>query len=247
MIDLHCHLLWGIDDGAQSVEDTLALCKTAVQNGIHTAVCTPHMLDLDEIDDYLYIRDAHLKELRNLLQAEQIPLEIRAGAEVYMSDKLFASDDLEALTVENTRYLLCEFSLRPFPPERALLLTEEICDRGLTPVIAHPERYPVLHRYPRLIEDLQDMGVLFQINAASLAGKLGDEVQTLAVSLLTNGVADFLATDAHRPHWRDNAFSKYAEQFSLEITPERLHWVTENAPALLLQNKDVLSRRPKFS
>lgn len=247
MIDLHCHLLWGIDDGAQSVEDTISLCKTAVQNNIHTAVCTPHMLDLDETDDYLYIRDTHLKELRNLLQAEQIPLDVRVGAEVYLNDKLFAADDLEALTVENTRYLLCEFSLRPFPPERVLLLTEEVCDRGLTPVIAHPERYPVLQRYPRLIEDLQDMGVLFQVNAASLAGKLGDEVQALAVSLFKNGVADFLATDAHRPRWRDNAFLKCAEQFPPEITPELLRWVTEDAPALLLQNKDVLSRRPKFS
>lgn len=245
MIDLHCHLLWGMDDGAQSVEDTLALCKTAVENGIHTAVCTPHMLDLDETDDYLYVRDRHAEELRRLLKAEKIPLDVRLGAEVYLNDKLFTADDLEALTIENTRYLLCEFSLRPFPPERVMLLINEVCERGLVPVIAHPERYPVLHRHPGLLEDLQDVGALFQVNAASFAGLLGNEVQELAVYLFKNGIADFIGTDAHRPHWRDNAFLKYAETFPPILSQKQLRWVTEEAPALLLENKDIFAPRPK--
>ncbi len=246
MIDLHCHLLWGIDDGAQSPEDTFSLCDTAIENQIQTVVCTPHMLNLEETDDYLFVRDAHAEELRRYLAAKQIPLKICLGAEVYLNDSIFAAEGLESLTIENTRYLLCEFSLRPFPPERALVLLEEVFDHGLTPVIAHPERYPVLHRHPRLIEDFQDMGALFQVNTASLAGLLGDEIQDLAVWLLKNGVADFLATDAHRPNWRTNAFQKFVEKFPPEITPELLRWVTQTAPSLLLENKEIASRRPSF-
>ncbi len=243
MIDLHCHVLWGMDDGAKSFEETESLCKTALENNLDTLILTPHMTDLDRLDDFLFCRDENTKELRNALEALRIPLQIYTGAEVYLNDKIFSAEGLHDLTLNRSRYFLCEFSIPEFSPRRGLSYVEEVLEHGLVPIIAHPERYETTYKHPHFLEELSDMGVLMQVNAPSLAGKFGPEVQACALELLLSGTADFIATDAHRPHWRPNNLLDHIEDFPKEITPELLSWATSKAPKLVLEDKDVFAAK----
>lgn len=242
MIDLHCHLLWEMDDGADSMEKSIALCRSAVKNGIRIIAATPHLTDLELIDDFLYERNQRIADLNGYLTAEKLPLKVCGGAEVYLDNHIFEAESLDEVTINRSKYLLCEYSLQPFEPERAVIFAEEILERGFTPIIAHPERYPTFHRYPALPQELREMGALLQVNADSLAGLGGKEIQAFAKNLLLNGTAELLATDAHDPQYRGNAFLQLQAQFPPEITKELVYWATWIAPQYVLRNADLPAR-----
>lgn len=242
MIDLHCHLLWDMDDGAASMEKTIQLCRSAVKNGIRIIAATPHLTDVELIDDFLYMRNQRISELNAYLEAEQMPLKVCGGAEVYLNNRIFEAENLNEVTVNRSRYLLCEYSLQPFEPERAILFAEEILERDLIPLIAHPERYPTFHKYPEIPQELRNMGARLQVNADSLAGLLGTEVQDFAKTLLLDGTAEMIATDAHDPQYRGNAFLEMQAQFPPEITKELIYWATWIAPQYVLRNLEIPMR-----
>lgn len=240
MFDLHCHILWHMDDGAKTMEKTIEMCRTAEANGISIVAATPHMTDLRQTDDFLYTRHRKITELNRLINAEEIPLRVCGGAEVYLNDRIFEADDaLAELTLNRSRYLLCEYSLRPFEPEKAVLFAEEIADRGLVPLIAHPERYPTFHEYPDIVPELYALGARFQVNADSLTGRIGEDVCDFAVYMLTNGFADVIATDAHGVNHRKNDMLEMQTMFPSEITPEILRHTTETAPLYILKNEPL--------
>ncbi len=244
MFDLHCHILWNMDDGAETMEKTIEMCRTAVKNDISIVAATPHMTDLRRTDDFLYTRNRKITELNRLLNAEEIPLRICGGAEVYLNDWIFEADDeLAELTLNRSRYLLCEYSLRLFDPEKAVLFAEEIAERGLVPLIAHPERYPTFHEYPDIVPELYDLGARFQVNADSLTGRIGENVRDFAVNMLTNGFADVIATDAHGVNHRKNDMQEMKMMFPPVITPEILRYTTETVPLYILKN-EPLPRNP---
>ncbi len=242
MIDLHCHLLWNMDDGAASMEKTVELCQSAVKNGIRIIAATPHLTDVDMTDDFLYARNRRIAELNAYLEAEKMPLKVCGGAEVYLNHRIFGAENLNEVTLNYSRYLLCEYSLQPFEPERAVLFAEEILERDLIPLIAHPERYPTFHKYPEIPRELRSMGARLQVNADSLAGHLGTEVQEFAKTLLLDGTADMIATDAHDPKYRGNAFMDFQAQFPPEITKELVYWATWIVPQYVLRNADIPAR-----
>lgn len=244
MFDLHCHILWNMDDGAETMEKTIEMCRTAVKNDISIVAATPHMTDLHRTDDFLYTRNRKITELNRLLNAEEIPLRICGGAEVYLNDWIFEADDeLAELTLNRSRYLLCEYSLRLFDPEKAVLFAEEIAERGLVPLIAHPERYPTFHEYPAIVPELYGLGARFQVNADSLTGRIGESVRDFAVNMLTNGFADVIATDAHGVNHRKNDIQEMKMMFPPVITPEILRYTTETVPLYILKN-EPLPRNP---
>lgn len=244
MFDLHCHILWNMDDGAETMEKTIEMCRTAVKNDISIVAATPHMTDLRRTDDFLYTRNRKITELNRLLNAEEIPLRICGGAEVYLNDWIFEADDeLAELTLNRSRYLLCEYSLRLFDPEKAVLFAEEIAERGLVPLIAHPERYPTFHEYPAIVPELYGLGARFQVNADSLTGRIGENVRDFAVNMLTNGFADVIATDAHGVNHRKNDIQEMKKMFPPVITPEILRYTTETVPLYILKN-EPLPRNP---
>ena len=244
MIDLHCHILWNMDDGAETMEKTIEMCRTAVENDISIVAATPHMTDLRQTDDFLYTRNRKITELNRLLNAKEISLRVCGGAEVYLNDWIFEADDeLAELTLNRSRYLLCEYSLRLFDPEKAVLFAEEIAERGLVPLIAHPERYPTFHEYPDIVPELYDLGARFQVNADSLTGRIGENVRDFAVNMLTNGFADVIATDAHGVNHRKNDIQEIQMMFPPVITPEILRYTTETAPLCILKN-EPLPRNP---
>lgn len=243
MIDLHCHLLWDMDDGPDFVEQSMGLCQNAVDNDIKIIAATSHLVDISLLEDFLLERNQKIAELRRLLKVNELPLQICGGAELFLHESVFESDNLDLLTLNHSKYLLCEFPLRLFAPERAVILTEEVLERGLIPIIAHPERYQTFHRYPDVVEELADLGALFQVNAESLAGQLDFETQLFAMELLVSKTADFIATDAHDTKRRNNSMQEMLEIFPSEITPEMVKWTTITAPKLVLQNADIYAEK----
>lgn len=244
MFDLHCHLLWNMDDGASSMEKTLQMCRTAVENSIQIIAATPHMTDLGTVDDFLCTRNRKLTELSRVLRAENLAVQVCGGAEVYLNDWIFEADgELEELTLNRSRYLLCEYSLRPFDPQKAVLFAEEITERGLTPIIAHPERYPTFHKHPEIVPELHRLGARFQINADSLTGRIGENIQKFATAMFLSGYADILATDAHGVHHRKNDFCTMQTMFPAAVTPKIVRYATQTVPLCVLKN-EPLPRNP---
>lgn len=240
MIDLHCHLLWDMDDGASSMEKTVQMCRTAVKNHIQIIAATPHMTDLRTLDDFLYLRNRKLTELARILQAENLSVQVCGGAEVFLNELIFeVGDELEELTLNRSRYLLCEYSLRPFDPEKAIVFAEEVLERGLIPMIAHPERYSTFHEYPEIVTELHGLGARFQVNADSLTGRIGENVQAFATALLTNGLADVLATDAHGVTHRKNDFKEMQTMFPSALSPEIVRYTTQTVPLCILKNEPL--------
>ena len=234
MVDLHCHILHDIDDGARSLEESVHLCRLAVQNSIQTAVLTPHLVRPEHVDDVIELRDRRIEELRNALAKENIPLELVPGAEVFVNDDIFYAPSLDAATLGGTRYMLIEFDFNGLNINRIIKYVEEIKARGYYPIIAHPERYRFIQQNYDIANHLADMGVLFQLNSSSLAGFGGIESRELAYAMAASGMASFIGSDAHSVAHRPNNLLEQRDMFPVTIdfdTYDRL--MSKNALVIL--------------
>lgn len=239
MIDLHCHLLYGMDDGAKTIEDTLALCRSAVQNDIKAIIATPHFNDYFNIGKFAEVREDRISVIETFLAEQDIDLGIGSGAEVFLNDDIFSVEDLSPLCINGSRYLLCEYHLLPFEPKYAGIYAERIVSLGLVPIIAHPERYLTFLDNPWIVDDLADMGTLFQVNAASLAGKGGERVQSFATDMVLTGKASFIGTDAHSAVSRSNDFKDCAAAFNERIGIETVKKLVYKNPLKVITNKEI--------
>jgi protein-tyrosine phosphatase len=213
MIDLHCHMLNGIDDGARDVEESLAMARLFVADGVSVVACTPHILPGRYDNSGLQIRTA-VAELQERLAAEGIPLTLVAGADNRIVPDFVAG--LRAgrlLTLADTRYVLVEPPHHAAPPRMEEQLVELLA-AGFVPVVTHPERLSWLYQAYDEVKELVRRGVWIQITAASLTGGFGRQACYWATKLLDEGCVHLIATDAHdtsaRPPALSAAFSEAA-------------------------------------
>ena len=194
MVDVHSHVLFGIDDGAETIEDSLNILIRAEKAGIKKMIATPHFSIGDEVDRFLQKRDAHFKELEKAVLDKGIEVELKCGAEVYITDEIYNEARLGELTLGNSNVLLSEFKYHGLKPETMLDYVDEIMSHGLKVLIAHPERYSYL-RNRMLVNALVSRGVLFQVNAISLFEE--NEEGDFARMLVRCGVASIIGSDIH--------------------------------------------------
>ena len=154
-----------------------------------------------------------------------------------MQNDVFSDCDLSPLCINGSRYLLCEYTLRPFDPKYAVIYAERVLSMGLVPIIAHPERYICFHTEKWVAKELCDMGALLQVNASSLAGRGGDEIKGYATELVLSRLADFVATDAHSAVSRPNDIIKCAERFDERITSEDIKRLVYKNPLKVLKDE----------
>ena len=208
MIDIHTHILPGIDDGPEDMAETLAMCRIAVEDGITDVVATPHMLKAP----YDVSRDAVLEKVADLnarLSAEGIPLTIHKGAEISISPEipgLLREGRLLTLAGRGTHVFLELTDIFLSDPVDALI--RELAEDGVTPVISHPERNAMVQKDPGLLGRFREAGALFQVTAMSLTGAFGAETKKFTLAMLKDGFADFIASDAHSSQWRPPVLSK---------------------------------------
>ena len=204
MIDIHCHILPGVDDGAENAAVACELARIAVARGVRTIVATPHC---NVPGRYANYRGRHYTQnfsmFRALLRQEGIPLEILPGAEVYADREnlrqLLEEDRL--VTLNHSRYLLMEFPFRASEEEINGLL-REVAKRGLVPVIAHPERYVAVQNHTALAAKWYEQGYILQVNRPSVEGDLGYAAMETSHELLVMGLAHVIASDAHDLYYR---------------------------------------------
>ena len=196
LVDIHCHLLPGIDDGAKSWEDSLAMARMAVADGIGTIVCTPHQLGSYRHNRGTMIRD-QVARLQQALNEHEIPLTVLPGADVRIeADMLSMLRSGEVLSLADRRWHV----LLELPHELYMSLEPVLAELNaakMTGILSHPERNQGLLKDPTPIARLVDAGCLMQVTADSLLGAFGTTAQRFAESLLDQGLVHFISSDAH--------------------------------------------------
>ena len=204
MIDLHCHLFPGIDDGPSELDESIELAKLAVENGITHAVVTPHITPGRYDNDIFIIRNAY-QAFKQVLLENDINLNIGMAAEVRLGPEIFILFEEERLPFlgifEGRKVLLLEFPHDHIPPGSDKMV-KWLFDHNIVPMIAHPERNGDVLRKLSKLKNFVDAGCLLQITASSLVGNIGPEPQKCAKMMLEKGWVTILASDAHNLHER---------------------------------------------
>jgi protein-tyrosine phosphatase len=220
MIDLHTHVLPGIDDGARTFEEALEMCRQAAGDGCSGLVATPHLRH----SRWWNGDRERLEELRaELVRRLDEPFEIFLGGEIAVhSDSVEEIYDLpggELPTLAGSRYVLLELDWHGLGPN-VLDVVHELVVKGLFPVIAHPERYRWLAADPALIETLVERGAYLQLTAMSVTGDLGSGIRRLCENLVAAEIVHFVASDAHdarlRPPGLGRAFRQIEDAYGDE-------------------------------
>lgn len=230
MIDTHCHLLPGLDDGPASEVEAAQLARQLVRDGVSYVLCTPHFSRVYPTSTER--ARAALLRMRDHLAALELRLEIGLAAEV--SSELLASPAEELLErAIDGRYLIVELD-RGAP---AALLTEassRLGELSLTPVFAHPERCRAVRQDGALVDEVRAQGALCQVVVPSLAGRWGDDVARAGWAMLDDARADLVASDAHRPSLTRATLRTTLSRIGEAYGRETLAELTERAPARLL-------------
>lgn len=193
-VDIHSHLLPGVDDGAADLEETRGALSALLRGGVTHLALTPHFYPYRQsVSRFVEKRSRAMEQLLTLPEAEKMTL--TQGAEVYLSSTLFNAEDLKPLCYEGTEYMLVEPEYsRTFTKETERRLKKIVCDYGITPVIAHINRYPFFLSDPALLARLKEMGCLFQVNISAFSSFFK---RRKLFSLYREGFVDFLGGDVH--------------------------------------------------
>ena len=233
MIDLHCHILPGLDDGAGDFDTSLAIARVAAADGVRVIAATPHIRE-DHPFDPLEVVD-RTAELNDVLRRSGVELEVVPGGEVAISKSAELDDEtLHALCLggTGTGYLLVEspYTVATDLLEQALFNLQL---RGFRVVLAHPERSPSFISGASRLRTLVERGILCSVTAASLEGNFGRTVRRAALTLVRRGLAHDLASDAHDPRRRGPTLSGAVDVVERE-RPGLGRWLTEGAPSAML-------------
>ena len=237
MIDLHCHILPGIDDGSVDLDMSLEMARMSVADGVHTLACTPHIYPGLYENTSAVIR-AGVDALQIELDKREIQLRLVVGADVHLEPALSASiRDGRIPTLADSRYLLLEPPHHVAPPrfEESVF---ELMAAGYVPVITHPERLSwIEHHYP-VFKRLVERGVWMQLTAASVAGRFGRRALYWSERMLDDGCVHILATDAHHPGrrppilalGRDAAAKRVGDAEATHLVITRPQGIVDNYP-----------------
>ncbi|SDE55865.1 Tyrosine-protein phosphatase YwqE [Mucilaginibacter pineti] len=195
MVDMHSHVLPGIDDGAQTPEESIVLVRKMIALGIKKIIATPHIM----IDYYKNTPETignALEILKAELKKENIDIPVEAAAEHYFDETFEARVNEGKLMTMGDNYALFEFSFINKPPN-AIPVIQRMNDLGYKPILAHPERYPYmdLEQY----KNLHGWGCNFQMNSIALTGYYGKDAKRLAEEMVDNNLIDFISSDMHHP------------------------------------------------
>lgn len=243
MIDLHSHVLPGIDDGPPTIEGSLAIARAAAAGGTSVLVATPHVNWRYRSDPATIARLTAELNARLAREATTQALQIRAGAEiaVTMLEELGRSE-LAALGLGGGRWLLVEPPFAPVAPNLEGAIADLVRD-GHRVVLAHPERCPALHREPQVLERLVKEGVVTSVTAGSLSGCFGEQARRFALAMAREGILHNVASDTHDAVRRPPSIIAELEQADLGgLAP----WLTQEVPAAILDG-EVLPERPPAS
>ena len=234
MIDLHCHILPKIDDGARDLEAALKMAAIAVEDGVETIVATPHVLDLPILMKEV---ESRIAELASNLSAKQLALKILPGAEV----SIFAFSqikDIKEYTINKSDYILVEFPYLNIPDYFDDILFN-IAANGLKPILAHPERNPEIIKNPSRLKRFLKNDTYVQITAASITGVFGTAIKKCSEYLLENDLVTIVATDAHSTRKRPPILSNAYDYVKNHLDSTCADYLFKYNPEAVISNKKI--------
>ncbi len=247
MIDLHAHILPGLDDGAQDMDETIEMCLKAAGDGIETIVATPHMGN-GTFDNHREVVLSAVAVVNNELEKRKIPVKILPGGDNYINEHLdFLIQRGEAMTVnDNGRYVMVEFPKHIVPPHFLDWLFEMKL-KNITPILTHPERHMAFQNDIDIARQWVDKGGLIQITAMSLLGEFGPDTMKSAEELLRYHLVHIIASDAHSKGRRPPVLSEAIGLASQSAGFDYIHKLVNDFPAAIIAGEsfDVPEPIPK--
>lgn len=243
MIDLHCHIIPFVDDGARNAFMACEMAEHSLRSGVDTIVATPHC-NIEYMPGNF--RSRSYWEVFGLFQAllrqHRIPLTVLPGAELFASRRNLRQllEENRVVTLNNSRYLLTEFSFHT-PAEEMDAILALICRRGYIPVVAHPERYTAVQQEPRAAVRWFREGYILQVNKGSILGRLGEGARLTSLHLLRHGLAHVIASDAHHPYHRPTGFHSLTPVLERLCPAEYAQLLLHTNPLRIISDKAVVS------
>ncbi|MFJ5621695.1 tyrosine-protein phosphatase [Peribacillus loiseleuriae] len=243
LIDLHCHILPGVDDGALDLLECLDMANTAVGAGINHLFATPHHMNGQYINKKNEIL-ARVTEVNKHLQQETIPLTIHPGQEVRIHQHLIISLEMdEVLTLDNRgKYLLLELP-SGYVPIHTQEIIYQLLMKGITPIIVHPERNRELIEDPHLLYQLVKQGALTQLTSGSVTGLFGKKIKYFSEKVIEHHQAHFIATDAHNVGSRGFSLQEAYETITKTYGIDFTMYFKENAQTVI-QGRSIAIEPP---
>jgi len=240
MVDIHTHILPGLDDGSKSWEMTLEMCRLAIRDGITHIVATPHA-----DDTYVYSPDqvrALVTELDNKVGGQLV---IGMGCDFYLSFENIedAIAYPQRYTISSKQYLLVELSEYGIPPQ----ISDSFCRlqaAGAIPIITHPERNAILQRRPELVLEWVNAGCLVQVTASAVTGLWGNIARRIAMWLLENDAVHVLASDAHDDKYRKPILSEARDAVSRRFGADFALELVQDNPEAIVSGRELTVPRP---
>ena len=239
MYDLHVHILPGIDDGPETIDESFQMGKIAYESGTHVLVATPHRKDVKEfhsLNKILFLT----KKLNNLFLKNNIEIKLLLGMENHMSLDL-VDDYINgfAITINRTRYMLLEM---PFfgSPNYIFPVVYKLIDLGLKPILAHPERIEMFQKDIKTLDELIKIGLLTQITAGSLLGVFGDIAKELSIYMLNKDLVNIISSDTHSDSGERSPRMNDGINFASQIIGlEKVNKMVVDTPLKVIQDKPI--------
>lgn len=237
MVDIHSHILYGIDDGSPDRETSLAMLKIAAETGTTDIVATPH-----SDDRFRYDRVEVERQIAELNEATGNRPFIHRGCDFHLSiDNVQAClADHRQFTINGRGYLMLEFADTIIPPSTESVL-RQLLERGAVPVVTHPERNPILRQSTERLRDWMDQGILVQVTAQSLTDRFGASAQNAAWNWLRKGMVHVLASDAHDTRHRPPRLDLAHELVSGKMGTDAADLLLLHNPQAILEGRPVMA------
>ena len=239
MIDIHTHILPGIDDGAQVIEESIEIAKRASDEGVKAIVATPHVLEAISEDGWERIRDI-FDRLKQRLISAKIGIDIILGAELFISPEVPAwiKRNRELTINGGNKYILIELPLYEIPPFTEQTIFELLL-QGVVPIIAHPERCMAIQQDTNRLSALIGKGVLTQANVGSLTGKYGKAARKTAKTLLTRNLIHMIGTDVHTLSNGSYPLSQGVNMAAEVVGIERAKEMVTSVPGRMIRGEEI--------
>ena len=244
MIDIHSHIAFDLDDGAQTIAESLAIAKQAVAEGIQTIIATPHQKHPSFEHNIIQLR-SRIEMLQQAINEQQLPLEVMIGQEIRVYGEIVEDikTDENMLTLNDSKYVLVEFPSSTIPKYTDKLFFDLLTNEYI-PIIAHPERNAEIAENPEKLYRLIKNGALSQVTAASVAGAFGKKTKALSLQLIEHQLSHFIGSDVHNMTNRPLHWKTAHEVIKSKMGYEYVSLLQQNARRVIA-NQHVAKRAPE--